>query len=68
MTGWPPKDWRALLALVFSTLGAVVLTLFVWWGVAQLQPDSDGWQPGNEPARLFTIRWVRPMPAMSGTR
>lgn len=58
MSGWPPKDWRALLALVFSILGAVVLTLFVWWGVAQLLPDSDGWRAANEPQRLYTIRWV----------
>lgn len=58
MTGWPPKDWRALLALIFSVAGAVVLSLFVWWGVAQLLPDTEGWSKETEPARLYTIRWI----------
>lgn len=58
MVTWPPKDWRALLALLFSIAGAVVLTIFVWWGVAQLLPGREGWAVGNEPQRLHTIRWI----------
>lgn len=58
MSGWPPKDWRALLALIFSVAGAVVLSLFVWWGVAQLLPASDGWSKETEAGRLYTIRWI----------
>ncbi len=58
MKEWPPKDWRALLALLFSVLGAVILTAFVWWGVHQLLPRADGWKVENEDERLQTIRWV----------
>lgn len=54
---WPPRDWRALFALVFSILGAVVLTLFVWWAYAQLGPDK-GWSPISEVNRATTMRWV----------
>ena len=54
---WPPKDWRAMLALVFSVLGAAVLTAFVWWGSASLLP-GEGWSPANELHRLKTARWV----------
>lgn len=57
MTGWPPKDWRALLALVFSIMGAVVLTVFVWWGVASLLPN-EGWTTATELHRAGTLRWV----------
>jgi hypothetical protein len=28
---WPPRDWRALLALLASVLGAAVLTGFAAW-------------------------------------
>lgn len=54
---WPPKDWRALVALVGSILGAVVLTAFVWWGVAALLP-AGRWSVGSEAERVITIRWV----------
>lgn len=54
---WPPKDWRALVALVGSILGAVVLTAFVWWGVAALLP-AGRWSVGSETERVITIRWV----------
>lgn len=30
LPGWPPRDWRALLALVASVGGAGVLTVFSW--------------------------------------
>lgn len=54
---WPPKDWRALVALVGSILGAVVLTAFVWWGVAALLP-AGRWSVSSEAERVITIRWV----------
>jgi hypothetical protein len=54
---WPPRDWRALLALVFSILGAVVLTFFVWWAYAQLLPGK-GWSPVSEVNRATTMRWT----------
>lgn len=57
MTGWPPKDWRAFTALVFSVLGAVVLTAFVWWGFANLLP-AEGWGARSELHRAQTLRWV----------
>lgn len=28
---WPPRDWRAFIALVASILGAVALTFFAVW-------------------------------------
>lgn len=57
MRDWPPKDWRAILALVFSVLGAVVLTGVVWWGIAQLLP-GHGWSSSTEGHRAQTIRWI----------
>ncbi|WP_292960577.1 hypothetical protein [Novosphingobium sp. UBA1939] len=54
---WPPKDWRAFVALVGSILGAAVLTLFVWWGCAALLP-SGHWSTTSEAERVITIRWV----------
>ena len=57
MSSWPPKDWRALLALVFSVAGAVVLTLFVWWGCAALLPER-GWTAASEANRATTLRWT----------
>lgn len=55
--GWPPRDWRAMVALVFSVIGAVVLTGFLWWGVWMLLPSGQ-WQRENETHRLETIRWI----------
>lgn len=34
---WPPRDGRAFIALVFSVLGAAVLTGLFAWGVAILR-------------------------------
>ena len=34
--GWPPRDWRALIALTASILGAAVLTGFSIWLVRLL--------------------------------
>ena len=33
---WPPRDWRALIALIASILGAAVLTAFSIWLVQLL--------------------------------
>ena len=33
---WPPRDWRALIALVASIIGAAVLTGFSIWLVRLL--------------------------------
>lgn len=57
LTSWPPRDWRALVALVFSVAGAVVLTAFVWWGTGQLLP-AEGWTRASEVNRATTIRWT----------
>jgi hypothetical protein len=54
---WPPKDWRALLALLGSIAGAAVLTGFVWWGVDKIAPGR-GWSAATEPHRAETVRWV----------
>lgn len=57
LPSWPPRDWRAFAALIFSVAGAVVLTAFVWWGTAQLLP-SQGWTAASEVNRATTIRWT----------
>lgn len=61
MTGvlpnWPPKDWRALAALVFSVTGAVALTVLLWLLSGMLLPER-GWTPASEGERVTTIRWV----------
>ncbi len=31
LPGWPPRDWRAFLALVASVLGSASLTVFAGW-------------------------------------
>jgi TRAP-type C4-dicarboxylate transport system permease small subunit len=54
---WPPRDWRKVLALIFSVMGAVVLTVLVWWGMAALLPER-GWTPSSELDRAMTLRWV----------
>lgn len=54
---WPPREWRSLLALIFSVLGGVVLTLFVWWAYALLGPGK-GWTVATELNRATTMRWV----------
>lgn len=34
--GWPPRDWRAFIALAASILGAIALTGFSFWIVRML--------------------------------
>lgn len=61
MTGnlpiWPPKDWRALAALVFSVAGAAALTMLLYLLSGMLLPEK-GWTPASEGERVTTIRWV----------
>jgi hypothetical protein len=38
---WPARDWRAMIALLFSIFGAAVLTLFAWHLVRLLHHDAD---------------------------
>lgn len=54
---WPPKDWRALAALVFSVAGAVALTWLLYLLSGMLLPEK-GWTPDSENERVTTIRWV----------
>lgn len=37
MPGWPPRDWRAIFALVASVTGAAVLTIHRAWLVSILE-------------------------------
>lgn len=36
ITGWPPKDWRAFIALLASIAGAAVLTSVSVWIVSEI--------------------------------
>ena len=47
--GWPPRDWRAFIALAASIAGAAVLTGFSAWLVYIIW--LGGWH-GNESDRL----------------
>lgn len=51
--GWPPRDWRALLALVASVVGAAVLTGFAAWLVWILW--RGGWSLGTEAVRVDAL-------------
>jgi len=57
LPSWPPRDWRSVLALLFSVLGAVALTGLVGMGLSFLLPDQ-GWTEASEGSRIATIRWV----------
>lgn len=48
MTEWPPKDWRALIALVGSIAGAAVLTGLLAWIIHLLA----GWLRAGELANI----------------
>ena len=50
---WPPRDWRALLALVASIAGAATLTGLAAWLVWILW--SGGWSIGSEAARIDAL-------------
>lgn len=53
LPSWPPRDWRALLALFASIVGSAVLTGFAGWLVWILW--RGGWSLGTEGARLDTL-------------
>ena len=55
---WPPKDWRALIALLGSIAGAATLTMLIAWGVYLLMPAAHWWTGSTELHRAETIRWV----------
>lgn len=57
LESWPPKDWRAFAALVFSVLGAAALTVLQLVLAAMLLP-SKGWSIASEAERISTIRWI----------
>lgn len=42
--GWPPKDWRALIALIFSIAGAATLSAMLAWIISIL----SGWGRARE--------------------
>lgn len=46
LPNWPPRDWRAFIALVASILGAMALTAFSVWLVRLLAEFGRG-----DPAR-----------------
>ena len=54
---WPPRDWRAFAALVFSVLGAVALTVLIGLLAWMLMP-AQGWNILTEKARADTIRVI----------
>lgn len=53
ISSWPPRDWRALLALVASVAGAAVLTGFAAWIVWILW--RGGWSVTTENARVDAL-------------
>lgn len=55
--GWPPRDWRALAALLFSVGGAIATTVLVYLLCSMLLP-KEGWGGATEPERVSTIRWA----------
>ena len=54
---WPPKDWRSILALLFSVLGAMALTVLIW-SLAQMFLPENGWGQETEADRVMTLQWV----------
>lgn len=38
---WPPRDWRAFLALVFSIGGAGILTALLAWTIRILERGAE---------------------------
>jgi hypothetical protein len=55
--GWPPKDWRALIALLGSIAGAAALTGFLAWGF-WLNSTGQIWTSATEELRAITNRWI----------
>lgn len=53
LPNWPPKDWRAFLALAFSVIGAAMLTALAVWQTWILW--RGGWSLATEAERLDTL-------------
>lgn len=53
LPGWPPRDWRALIALAASIAGAAVLTGFAAWIVWILW--RGGWPASTAPDRIGAL-------------
>lgn len=50
---WPPRDWRAMLALAASIAGSSVLTLLAAWIVWILW--RGGWPEATAPERVAAL-------------
>lgn len=53
LPGWPPKDWRAFLALIASVGGSAALTIFAAWLVWIIW--QGGWSAQMERVQLDTL-------------
>lgn len=53
---WPPKDWRAIIALVASIAGAGVMTGFAAWLVWILW--RGGWPVATSGQRIAALAWA----------
>ncbi len=42
MTGWPPRDWRKLLAMFLLSGGGMALTVVVWRLITLIAERSKG--------------------------
>jgi hypothetical protein len=54
--GWPPRDWRAFVALLGSVAGAAVLTAFAAWLVWILW--KGGWPLETADKRIEALAWA----------
>lgn len=62
-SAWPPRDWRALLALAGSILGAAVLTMLAAWIVWILW--AGGWPVSTADRRIAAL--AKALLALLGT-
>lgn len=53
---WRPKDWRAMAALLFSVIGAGVLTAVGGWLAYLLV--TGRWTVATEASRADSVGWV----------
>ena len=53
MPGWPPRDWRALIALVASIFCAGLMTGLAFWLVWIIW--KGGWATGTEGERIDAL-------------
>jgi NhaP-type Na+/H+ or K+/H+ antiporter len=55
LPGWPPRDWRALIALVASIAGGAVLTVLLGWIISILAGWGRARELGNIAYGLLLI-------------